>query len=245
MKKLLILINITYLLPSMGGVGVGLYAQDPELFKHTWYLQKIVLDDGTEHVPVFNDDVPYIGLTFYDEMSYYFQTTVCNTFFGEVNYQSNNIFLIIFSDQSLLDCLPAESYYFEGIQFGFFSDGGDHIVDPFLYDITTNGNEKTLTITNVRGDDAIYGDQILSGGSFENSVFSIYPNPVNESLSIYTSFCDFCTVKIYSPNGKLLYSESLKTSQDKIDAKQLSNGIYFIVVENELGLKHTQKFVKK
>jgi hypothetical protein len=223
----------------------NLYAQDPELFIHTWYLQKIVLDDGTEHVPVFNDDVPYIGLTFYDEISYYFETTVCNTFYGELNYQSNNIFLIIFSDQSLLDCLPAESYYFEGIQFGFFSDGGDHIVDPFLYDITQNGNDKTLTITNVRGDDAIYGNQLLSIDQYDNVKFSLFPNPVQGTLNINQNSYQFVNATIYDMQGKKINRHTLQNNHSTIDLKAFTPGLYFLVLESESGEKAAQKFVKK
>jgi hypothetical protein len=79
----------------------------------------------------------------------------------------------------------------------------------------------------------------------QQSSLIIYPNPTNDSLTIHTSFCNSCSVKIYSSNGKLLYSESLKSSQEIIDVKQLSSGIYFIGVENELGIKQTEKFVKK
>ncbi|MEX2350594.1 MAG: T9SS type A sorting domain-containing protein [Flavobacteriaceae bacterium] len=89
-------------------------------------------------------------------------------------------------------------------------------------------------------------DCSLSSPAFEKlTSFFVYPNPVNESLSIYTTFCNSCKVKIFSPKGKLLYNEILKASQDKIDVKQLSNGMYFIVVENEVGIKQTEKFVKK
>jgi hypothetical protein len=245
MKKLFILISITFFLPSLGAAGGGLFTQDPELFNHTWYLQKIVLEDGTEHIPIPNDDVPFITIIFNDEIPYYFETTVCNTFYVEVNFQSNNIFLIIFSDQSLLDCLPAENFYFEGIQFGFFLEGGDPIEDPFLYDITTNGNAKSLKITNVRGDEAIYGNQLLSTGQYEDVQFSIYPNPVQETLQINQNSYEFVTATIYNLQGKKINRHTLENSHSTIDVKTLISGLYFLVLESENGERVAHKFVKQ
>jgi hypothetical protein len=245
MKTLFILISITFFLPSLGAAGGGLFAQDPELFNHTWYLQKIVLEDGTEHIPIPNDDVPFITIIFNDEIPYYFETTVCNNFVGELIYEANNNFLITHSEMTLLECKPVENYYFAGIQFGFFSEGGGHIEDPFSYDITTNGNEKTLTITNVRGDEAIYGNLLLSTGQYEDVQFSIYPNPAQETLQINQNSYQFITATIYNLQGKIINRHTLENSHSTIDVKALNSGLYFLVLESENGEWVAQKFVKQ
>lgn len=50
--KLLILklFSIVVMLTTIGGVGGGLYAQDPQLFEHTWYLTKVTIDD-IDYIP--------------------------------------------------------------------------------------------------------------------------------------------------------------------------------------------------
>lgn len=85
----------------------------------------------------------------------------------------------------------------------------------------------------------------LSTNSFNQNPIVFYPNPVYDIISIQTTDCNNCITKIYNTNGKLLYSDILRSSYEKINVKHLSNGVYFIVVENEVGIKQTQKFVKK
>ncbi len=79
---------------------------------------------------------------------------------------------------------------------------------------------------------------------FQSKV-SIYPNPVKDWLTIETIDCTNCTIKVYNLNGKLLYSERLNGLQERIEVSHLSNGVYFLVVENERGINQTEKFVKK
>ncbi|PKP27048.1 MAG: hypothetical protein CVU03_00425 [Bacteroidetes bacterium HGW-Bacteroidetes-2] len=228
----------------------NLYAQDPQLFKNTWYLQKIVLENGSEHIPVPNEDVPYISLMFYDEIPYFFETAVCNYFAGEVIYQSNNNFLITHSESSLLLCEPQANFYFEGIQFVFFSEGGDHLEDPFPYNITTNGSEKTLVITNIRGDEAIYGDQILSIGAFMDIPFSVYPNPVKNTLTVVqnqnTSLSDV-TVYVFDISGKLVPTEikDVINSNISLNVSHLKSGIYFLNFTNKDGHKQIVRFIQQ
>jgi heat shock protein HslJ len=247
MKKLFILISITFFLPSLGAAGSGLFAQDPELFNHTWYLQKIVLEDGTEHTPIPNDDVPFITIIFNDEIPYYFETSVCNTFFGSLIYNSNQSLTIQESAMTLIDCKPVENYSFEGIQFGFFLDNNNnHIEDPFPYNITTAGNgDKTLTIINVRGDEAIYGNLLLSTGQYDSVQFQLYPNPVQETLQINQNIYQFVTATIYNLQGKKIYRHTLENSHSTIDVKTLNSGLYFLVLESETGERVAQKFVKQ
>lgn len=245
------LFTITILLPSFGGTeaGGGLYAQDTQLFDNTWYLQKIVLENGNEYVPIPNVDVPYIALTFNEETPYYFETTICNSFVAELNYDTTVSFTIIHSEESLLICEPEENYSFEGIQVGFFSEGGDHLEDPFLYDISINGNEKTLIITNSRDDIAIYGDQILSTGLYEHTPFSIYPNPVNNTLNIQSenNYLSNASIQVFDISGKLVWFKviDLVKSNNELNVSHLKSGLYFLTIKNKNGIKQTLKFIKQ
>lgn len=85
----------------------------------------------------------------------------------------------------------------------------------------------------------------LSTNSYSRDSIVFYPNPVDDILTIQATDCSTCSIKIYNPNGKLLYSENLNPNQHKINLKDLSSGIYFLAIENEFGIKQTRKFLKK
>lgn len=241
MKNIFLILTLAFLTKG--------FAQDPQIFDNTWYLQKIVLENGNEYIPIPNADVPFVSLTFNDEIPYYFETTVCNTFVAELNYDTTVSFTITHSEVTLLTCEPEENYSFEGIQFGFFSDGGDHLEDPFPYVISTNGNEKTLIITNSRDDIAIYGDQILSTGFYEHTPFSIYPNPVKNILNIQgqNNYSSDASVQVFDINGKLLEFEiiDLVDSNNALNVSHLKSGVYFLTIKNKNGDKQTLKFIKQ
>jgi hypothetical protein len=77
--------------------------------------------------------------------------------------------------------------------------------------------------------------------------FSIYPNPVKQTL-ILNSLNGMGKVnfKIFSTEGKLLSTMSLDfENQTSIDVSNLSNGIYFLNIEDESGNTITKKFIKE
>jgi len=59
---------------------------------------------------------------------------------------------------------------------------------------------------------------------------NIYPNPTNDWFK-FDALTD-CTLKMYDVNGKLVL-ENKFYSGEKIDAKKLEKGIYFVVAEKE------------
>ncbi|MBA3985584.1 MAG: T9SS type A sorting domain-containing protein [Flavobacteriales bacterium] len=225
------------------------FAQDPQLFDNTWYLQKVVIG-ANDYFPPSNTEVEFVGLTFYNNSSNEFDTNVCNVFFGEIVYGSNQNFTILDSAITLLKCDIQDNSIFEGIYFGFFLDSyNNHLEDPFPYVITTNGNEKTLIITNTRDDIAIYGDQILSNYLFENAQFSIYPNPVKNTLNVQNqknSLSDV-SVLVFDICGKLVKFEAIEEGNSNIslNVSHLINGIYFLTIKNKVGHKQILKFIKQ
>ena len=222
------------------------YAQDPELFEHTWYLDKIVLENGDEHIPVPNNDVPHIALMFNGQEPYNFETIVCNDFVAELDYDSNISFAITHSEMTLLICEPIENYSFEGMHFGFFlTETNDHIEAPFYYEITTDENDnKMLIITNEREDQAIYGNQQLSTTQFENIRFSVYPNPVSEILHI-AHLQTVAKAIVYNINGQQIKTKNISSINKEINVSQLQNGLYFLVLEASGGKQQTIKFLKE
>jgi bilirubin oxidase len=73
----------------------------------------------------------------------------------------------------------------------------------------------------------------------ENNLFTIYPNPADNMLSIELSDFENKTAKIYDTKGSLLYENNLNKSISTIDISKLNKGIYFIRINNT-----TSKFIK-
>lgn len=142
-----------------------------------------------------------------------------------------------------------ENTIFEGIYLSFFFDQvtQDPYIDPFPYIISDDGSEKTLIIENVNGDQAIYGNYILSTINFHSSQFTVHPNPSKEKLFITTTnrFGNL-NVKIFNVEGKLLRTHNVAfENQTSIDVSSLKSGIYFLTIEDENGKKEIKKFIKE
>ena len=164
-------------------------AQNPELIELTWHLKNLILG-GQNFPPPVNEEVQNINARFYaiasGDKSDFFDTYVCNNLNGFVAYGANNE---MFSfpqplETTFIFCNLQVNEDYEVIYFGFYGDEPGNI---FNYSIITdtNGN-KELTVTNVFGDQAIYGDNLLSNQDFHNFQFIIHPNPAKNELTIAT-----------------------------------------------------------
>lgn len=86
----------------------------------------------------------------------------------------------------------------------------------------------------------------LSTVNFDNSsLIKIYPNPskgiVNISIHNYSGYIN---VNVYDINGRNVYSNSDEFSENKsINLQGLQSGFYFVKIEGEDGLSHSEKIV--
>lgn len=225
------------------------YGQDPQLFENTWHLQKLVIE-GEDIFPPSNEEVSSVNFTFYDNASNEYDTNVCNSFFGELEYQGGASFIMLNYAVTLIFCNEQENEIFEGQYFSFFQESsGELIEDPFTYAITINGDEKTLVITNNRGDEAIYGDQLLSNESLTKARFSFYPNPVIDRLTVQYSDAlhSVTTINVLDINGKSVLTATMTVGemQSVLDINTLKTGMYFLDIKTGDGLGQVMKFVKK
>ena len=107
--------------------------------------------------------------------------------------------------------------------------------------VAANFTQSSMEVDYIR----VYQENLLSTPDQNNlNDLIVYPNPVTANLTIQiTNDLMGTKAKIYSILGQEVGSISLNEIKNSIDVAHFQNGIYFIKLENETGIK-TFKFVK-
>ena len=120
----------------------------------------------------------------------------------------------------------------------------------FQYEVTTiDSSTKQLKITNADGDEAYFYSSKLSVTTKEFSKVTLFPNPVENSLSINLESvpernCKFVFYDITGKQVKEIDNQSAKIIS--IDISDLQNGVYFLTILNDNGIiQKTEKIIKK
>lgn len=83
-------------------------------------------------------------------------------------------------------------------------------------------------------------------GVAENNLgnFTMYPNPTNDYIRFNTADATekIKSVTIYDVTGKVVKKDT--ASNNSVSVQELQNGTYVIILENNLGKKHSSKFIK-
>jgi hypothetical protein len=221
------------------------YSQDPELFENTWYLHHFEYNGEVyQHAP--NNEVTSITLDFQEPNS--FLSIVCNLLSGYSLSWNNNSFIFTELNQTLGSCQNGyngnlEALYF---QFYFMTSTGGFENQPYTYQIFNNPNDtKTLIITNILGEEAVYGNYQLSVSSYEKQIVSFYPNPTRNILHIKQGASqNDLEISIIDVNGKIVLNTS-NTSLNQIDISSLDKGLYFAKVKTSNGKTQIEKIIKQ
>lgn len=92
--------------------------------------------------------------------------------------------------------------------------------------------------------DATTTFQLLSSGGFaQDASVKIYPNPSSSVVNI-TATTSISSLQLYDMQGRLLEAVSPKLNEARIDISQRTNGIYFLKITTENGVK-VEKLVKQ
>lgn len=212
------------------------------LTNNIWTLENVTVNNETYYPPVELED--NVTLSFSDDNSKTISTNVCDTFSGNV-YISNSEIVNFESGVSDLICEePINTFDYIYIN-SFFINLLDY---PFQYDIQTSENEFILTLSDIFGNQAIYYSQNLSvTESVDTKLYSVYPNPVNEILTIKGLEQNKVSIQIFDVSGKLVYHNKLNVNQNKIEipVSHLEKGIYFMKIFNQFGkFIHSEKILK-
>lgn len=225
-------------------ISLNCFAQDSRLFDNQWYLHNLIID-GESNIPPVNDEIPFVPLDFLETGEIY--TGICESpGNGTVSYVGTSEFTV--QDFAVLagGCYDSEENEdFNNLYINIYWI--ENIEGTFLYTIVENGANKTLTITNSSGDEAIYGNMLLTTEDHFTPSFTIYPNPTGKKVFIQKGYnTTINNLKILDINGRLIYSFSQFISEvPAINVQSLKNGIYFITIEDEQSRVITKRFIKE
>lgn len=217
-------------------------AQNAELFENNWYLQKLTIE-GVDYEAPDNSEIEFIPLNIFPDT---FNTIVCLGLSGHDLTISNteiNVFeFVILPGDS---CSLPDNNDYEHLYYNSFFEW-QNLDKTFLYTIEEVGDSLSLTLTNNSGDQAFYGNEKLQVIEFEKTQYSIYPNPARNELFLNSkSSTGNLNIKIFNIEGKLLSFQNLELkNQTSLNVSSLSNGIYFLSIEDESGNATIKKFVK-
>ena len=222
----------------------NLYAQDPELFNHTWYFVNGEFEGNTFFpLDYLHGEIRFTNNNF----------TIDHTFCEEggggsiVEYQ-NDIFLLEDFFVALVGvCSQPDETEFIHNHYSIYGDYEDTGIanNPFTYTIEPVDTYLQLSITNGDGDWAVYNSVLLSTASFDATAFDICPNPVTDKLFIESQE-NISQAAVYDIHGKLIKTIRFNPENSvEIDVRHLQNGIYFLKIETESGSVATEKFIKK
>ena len=121
--------------------------------------------------------------------------------------------------------------------------------DSLPWPLAADGLGSYLQLTSTSLDNSLASSWIASSTSLANDNFdinnyniSIYPNPANNIISINSSI-KINKVDVIDIYGKLIISKNIENNNYSINVSNLSNGIYFIKFQTEVGIKN-EKFIK-
>lgn len=228
-------------------IGGGLYAQDQQLFEHTWYFVNGELNDEaffpTQNLTpqlVFIDDFIDVAYDFCSGGATFEEINYINDVFellGDVFFLVDECFFPDHENELLL--MQNHNIFYGDFQISGIAN------NPFSYFIEPINDYLQLTITNGEGDWAVYNSVLLSTTTFHQNSFTMYPNPVEENLTINNASNQSVIGTIYDMIGKLLQSHIFEANTTIINVNELNKGLYFMVIENENGERVSKKFIKK
>lgn len=215
-------------------------AQDPLLIDNPWYLEKLIIE-GEEIIPPYLEIEPVVGRIFFQIESV--TVRFCDFRIWDVVYDSGeNSFVFGNWIAAGQGCDQPGNFLFEPVYTSIFYEG-EITKNPFTYDIISgNGDVLSLTITNVEGDQAIYGNVFLSVPEARQSAIDIYPNPAKSIIYINATAVHITSLKLYTITG--LRVTNVMDDLESVDISGLAAGMYLLKISTENG-SVVKKLVKK
>jgi hypothetical protein len=230
------------LIISLSLFSLQAFSQDTRLFEQTWYLHDLVID-GESNIPPINNEIPFIPAEFFETGELF--TGMCEEGgYGELEYFGTTEFEILniaFLAGGCYTNWPINQQY-SGLYQGFWGLLQDGIV---TYQIIDDGQLRTLIVTGVNNDYAVYRNEklVLSLEDISKSEFLIYPTIVRTNFKInYNPDSEIQKITIYDAIGQMV--STIVNQDSEIDVSNLLSGIYFVVIQTNEGNITTKKIIK-
>ncbi len=233
MKKIILIFLIQSSLLAFG--------QNPELFTNTWYLQNTIID-GQDNIPPVSEVIPYITADFI-ETDYGFQTSICNGLSGSLIYGEEPAAYFQFIDVAITlgSCMNSPGFEgfdeYEAVYFQNYWESSLNGNAHFYYLVDSAASIKTLTITNINGDQAIYNNTYLTNEENLLETYSIFPNPVKDR--IFVAGINIKGLTLFNFLGQKINT----TNENEMDVSNYKKGIYLLEIKTKNNHKMTKKII--
>lgn len=236
MKRVILLVALV-----LFALKVNAQEPDPRIFS-TWYILEYI-ENGVSYLPpdnypieIFDDgnqDCPY----FFQFPNPWAQGEDCIGSITETHFVIQKLGVLTKGEicQNEPPPLPCADFF---SKYAPFYRDAETTGDPLSYTIEEVQNKRTLTVTNLEGDQAIYSNQYLSISDNTRSKIVVYPNPVTDELFIESDI-EIEKVRVYSLQGKLI----LETASSNINFSSLHTGLYFVEIGYSQG-KELHRIIK-
>lgn len=235
------------------------WSQTPadDLKNNQWFVYKIVVDEVEMIQPSTS------SIIFTEPNLEYFinQNSFAVRYCGEICGSGGAVFSDLVTDESFIfnkevcygifECSypTSEVFNFKSIYFDFYNSFSPN---SYLcsYTITTlESGVQELVVTNPIGDQAYYySSPTASVSQFEQDQVQIYPNPVEEFLTVDLSLLNENALElvVYDSTGKLIMSSSVLGGEiSQLNLKALTSGHYMLGIKKYGKLEYNQWIVKK
>jgi hypothetical protein len=233
MKKLITLATI--LIAFIG------HAQNPLLLEYTWYVQTVHFNNLDYKLP----GTFFSGELDTNETDFILSHPYCKEGFQtNVQYQSDDQFTNEDGGVVLLGvCGQPEIIEFMNAHYNVYLLDNYFAKNPFSYTIESDSMGLQLTVTNVDGDYAIYGNYSLDISEHIFNTTILAPNPFIDKLIIYPKE-QLKLIKIYDLTGKVLIeTKVLDGLQIELALDILSRGFYLVELISD-NRKETKRIIK-
>ncbi|MEE1897181.1 T9SS type A sorting domain-containing protein [Flavobacterium rakeshii] len=87
------------------------------------------------------------------------------------------------------------------------------------------------------------GEAILNITDAENSLFKLYPNPAKDYIQVEAKNIEIKRALIYTINGRIVSDSQI--TNNTISIKELAQGTYAVILQDNTGKYHTSKIIKE
>ncbi|WP_406683706.1 T9SS type A sorting domain-containing protein [Seonamhaeicola sp. MEBiC1930] len=235
-------------------ITINCFSQPTRIDNDEWLLYNLRINSENHFKPINaegNQISAWFGEVSGNNQS--FDTFICESIVVDIKYNSNDMSFETINVGSTLGGCPNKAvgvdmvsvYDIELKYWSFFTSDGLNTIFNYTITLENLDQARTLTIIAPNGDFAYYHhSKFLNIERLSSLSFSIFPNPAKNNLTVASSNKLIGKrIEIFNVLGNLKMTTKLPASKT-ISTKNLSKGLYFLVIKDNYGNAFTKKFVK-